>query len=89
MAIKAQLSSLRRRRGFTAIEVSAVATIIAILALILIPIMRGRVDEAKRVAATEDMSGIEKAETLAFADTGHTGLTSAAAAMQAGFRGRG
>lgn len=57
--------------GFTAIEVSAVATIIAILALVLIPIMRGRVEQAKVVAAQEDLFSLEKAELLAFADTGH------------------
>lgn len=60
----------RRREGFTAIEVVAVATIIALLALVLIPILRTRVEEAKIVAAQDDMRSIEIAETLAFADTG-------------------
>jgi general secretion pathway protein G len=60
----------RRASGFTAIEITAVATIIAILALILIPIMRNRVEEAKVVAAKDDMQSIEKAMTLSFADTG-------------------
>jgi prepilin-type N-terminal cleavage/methylation domain-containing protein len=59
------------RRGFTAIEISAVATIIAILALILIPIVRKRVDESKVVAAQDDMIGIEKAELMAYGQTGH------------------
>ena len=57
-------------RGFTAIEVSAVATIIAILALILIPIMRTRVEEARIAAATDDMVGLDKAASMAFAYTG-------------------
>jgi prepilin-type N-terminal cleavage/methylation domain-containing protein len=61
----------RRRRGFTAIELTAVATIITILALILLPIVRNRVDQARVVAAEDDMRTIEIAETLARADTGH------------------
>ncbi|MCL5270366.1 MAG: hypothetical protein M1457_07430 [bacterium] len=64
-------AAFARRAAFTAIEVTAVATIIAILALILIPIIRGRVEEAKVVAAQDDMQGLEKAQTIAFADTGH------------------
>ena len=57
--------------GFTAIEVSAVATIIAILALILIPIVRNRVNEARLVAAQNDMASIEKAQSMAFGFTGN------------------
>lgn len=58
------------RRGFTAIELTAVATIITILALILLPIVRNRVDQARMVAAEDDMRTIEIAEVLARADTG-------------------
>ncbi|MCE5229133.1 prepilin-type N-terminal cleavage/methylation domain-containing protein [bacterium] len=58
-----------RRRGFTAIELSAVATIIAILALILIPIMRKRVEEAKITAAQADMRQIETSQMMIHADT--------------------
>lgn len=61
---------VQSRIGFTAIEVSAVATIIAILALVLIPIVRGRVEEARIVAAQDDMMGIEKAQSIVFATTG-------------------
>jgi len=60
-----------RGAGFTAIEVSAVVTIIAILALILIPIVRTRVEESKKVAAQDDMAGIEKAEEMAYGYTNH------------------
>lgn len=60
----------RSRRGFTAIELTAVATIITILALILLPIIRNRVDQARLVAAEDDMRTIEIAEVLARADTG-------------------
>ncbi len=63
-------NAIYSKRAFTAVEVTAVATIIAMLALILIPILRGRVEEAKITAAMDDMNSIEKAETLAFADTG-------------------
>lgn len=59
------------RRGFTAIELTAVATIITILALILLPIVRNRVDQARVVAAEDDMRTIEIAQVLARADTGH------------------
>ena len=62
--------SVSSRGGFTAIEISAVATIIAILAMILIPIMRSRVEEARVTAAKEDMLGIDKAQSIAFAYTG-------------------
>lgn len=66
-----RLGADRSRMGFTAIEITAVATIIAILALILIPIVRKRVDESKLVAAKEDMTAIAKAEQMAFGFTGH------------------
>jgi prepilin-type N-terminal cleavage/methylation domain-containing protein len=71
MNILSGMRGNRTERGFTAIEVSAVATIIAILALILIPIVRNRVAEARLVAAADDMATIEKAQSLAF---GYTGL---------------
>lgn len=58
------------RRGFTAIELSAVVTIIAILVLILTPIVRNRVEEAKVAAARDDMWTIEKAQMLAYGYTG-------------------
>lgn len=64
------LAVARARRGFTAIELTAVATIITILALILLPIVRKRVDQARLVAAEDDMRTIEIAQVLARADTG-------------------
>lgn len=60
-----------RRLGFSAIEVIAVATIIALLALILVPQVVKRVDEAKIAAAKDDMVAIEKAEQLAYGYTSH------------------
>lgn len=64
------IAATRARRGFTAIELTAVATIITILALILLPIVRKRVDQARLVAAEDDMRTIEIAQVLARADTG-------------------
>lgn len=61
----------QHRRGFTAIELSAVVTIIAILALILITVMRKRVEEAKITAAQADMRQISVSQQLIHADTGH------------------
>lgn len=58
------------RRGFTAIEIAMVATVIAILALIVLPLFRNRVEEAKIAAAKADLASLQKAETLAQADTG-------------------
>lgn len=57
--------------GFTAIEISAVATIIAILALVLIPIMRTQVARSRVVAAQDDLRGIDTGETTAFGYTDH------------------
>lgn len=59
-----------RSLGFTAIELTAVAAIIALLALVLIPIVRKRVDESRFVAAADDMKTIETAQVLANADVG-------------------
>jgi len=60
---------LKRRAGFTAIELAAVASIIAILALILIPIVRNRLEVARETAAIDDMRTIEVAQMMASADT--------------------
>ncbi len=56
-------------RGFTAIEIAMVATVIAILALIVLPLFRNRVEAAKIAAAEADLTSLEKALTLAQADT--------------------
>jgi type II secretory pathway pseudopilin PulG len=48
---------------------SAVASIIALLALILIPILRSQINKSRITAAMDDMAGIEKALLLAFAET--------------------
>lgn len=55
--------------GFTAIEIAMVATVIAILALIILPLFRKRTEQARLVAARDDMLSIAKAQILANADT--------------------
>lgn len=64
------LSVRRSRRGFTAIEIAMVATVIAIFALLVLPLFRNRVEEAKFAAARADLASLMKAEQLAQADTG-------------------
>jgi type II secretory pathway pseudopilin PulG len=58
-------------RGFSAIEVTAVAAIIFVLALVLVPIVNKRVDESKRTAAEEDLLAFEKSEQMAYGYTSH------------------
>ncbi|MCX7718350.1 MAG: type II secretion system protein GspG [Candidatus Sumerlaeaceae bacterium] len=59
------------RRGFTAIEIAMVATVIAIFALLVLPLFRNRVEEAKIAAARADLTSLMKAEQLVKADTGY------------------
>jgi len=47
-----------------------VITVIAILALLLIPLFRDRVEAARRAAAQDEIQTFVKAEQLAYADTG-------------------
>lgn len=56
-------------RGFSAVEVIAVATIIAILALILIPVLTSQVDKSKLAAASDELSSLAKVISLAQAET--------------------
>lgn len=65
-----RLAPRRALGGFTAIEIAMVATVIAIFALLVLPIFRNRVETAKIVAAQADLVSFMKAEQLAQADTG-------------------
>lgn len=58
----------RKTRGFTAVEIAMVASVIAILALIVLPIFRKRAEDARLVAANDDLQGIVKALLLIEAD---------------------
>lgn len=56
--------------GFTAVEIAMVASVIAILALLILPMFRNRSEEAKSVAARDELQSLAKALLLAQADTG-------------------
>ena len=55
---------MRRRSGFTLLEVMVVVFILGLLATIVAPKIMGRTDDARRVKATADMKGIEQALNL-------------------------
>lgn len=57
-----------RNKGFTAVEIAMVATVIAILALLILPIFRQRAEEARSVAAQDELVSIAKATLLVEAD---------------------
>jgi len=48
-----------------------VITVIAILALMILPLFRDRVEAARRAAAQDEIKSLLTAEVLAFADTGY------------------
>ena len=57
-----------RKRGFTAVEIAMVASVIAIIALLILPIFRKRAEEAREVAANDELQSIVKALLLVEAD---------------------
>ena len=61
----------RQEQGFTAVEIAMVATVIAILALLILPLFRTRTEEAKITAARDDMRSLAIAQMAAMADTGY------------------
>ncbi len=65
------LMQFRRRpneKGFTAVEIAMVASIIAILALLILPIFRQRAEEARKVAVQDELQSLTKALLLVEAD---------------------
>ena len=56
------------QRAFTAVEVAMVASVIAILALLILPIFRQRAEEAKVTAANDEIQSLAKALILIEAD---------------------
>ena len=57
-------------RGFTLIEVLVVITILTILAALIVPRIMDRPDQARQVAATNDIRAIESAFNLYRLDNG-------------------
>lgn len=58
------LQNIRRQGGFTLIEVMVVIVILGILAALVVPKVMGRPDEARVVAAKQDIAGIMQALKL-------------------------
>ncbi|MDK2971241.1 MAG: hypothetical protein PWP23_996 [Candidatus Sumerlaeota bacterium] len=62
--------SQRSNAGFTAVEMAMVATVIAIIALLILPIFRQRAEAAREAAVVDELSSLAKAQLLVEADTG-------------------
>jgi len=57
-------------QGFTAVEIAMVATVIAILSLLIIPTFRSRLNEARAAAVQDELQQLAKAQLLVEADIG-------------------
>jgi type II secretory pathway pseudopilin PulG len=62
--------STRPDAGFTAVEMAMVATVIAIIALLVLPIFRQRAEAARQAAVLDELASLAKAILLVEADTG-------------------
>ena len=60
----------RRQRGFTLIEIMVVIAILGILAALIVPKIMSRPDEARRVAAKQDIGTIMQSLKLYRLDNG-------------------
>jgi general secretion pathway protein G len=63
-------SLLRRREGFTLIEIMVVILILGLLAAVVVPKLVGRTEEAKRTQARVQMKNVEQALELFKLDNG-------------------
>ncbi|MCC5875935.1 MAG: type II secretion system protein GspG [Candidatus Sumerlaeia bacterium] len=68
MTLRASRPDTRQKRGFTAVEIAMVASVIAILALLILPIFRQRAEEARIAAAQDELQSLVKALLLVEAD---------------------
>ncbi|WP_347556836.1 type II secretion system major pseudopilin GspG [Robbsia sp. KACC 23696] len=64
------MAGRRRARGFTLIEVMVVIAIIGILATLIVPKIMNRPDQARRVAATQDIATVMQSLKLYRLDNG-------------------
>jgi general secretion pathway protein G len=60
----------KKQRGFTLIEVLVVIVILGVLAALIVPKVMGRTDEARQVAAKQDIGAIAQALKLYRLDNG-------------------
>lgn len=68
---KLQNSSLRKRKGFTLIELIVVIAILAILAAIAIPTFLGTLDRAKDNTDAANKTALQSAAQVALAENGY------------------
>ena len=79
---------MRSRKGFTMIELMVVIIIVGILAAVAVPLMRGKVDQAKWSEAAAAAGAIRSANRTYFAEKGSgiTGDLTVAKASSLGFK---
>ena len=63
-------TAAHRTRGFTLVEIMVVVVILGILAVLIVPRVVGRTDEARTVAAKQDVAAIMQAMKLYRLDNG-------------------
>lgn len=71
LAQKNLKSSTHKQRGFTLIEIMVVVVILGILAALVVPKLLGRADDARIVAAKQDIASIVQALKLYKLDNQH------------------
>lgn len=67
---KSRRKTQRTQRGFTLIEIMVVIAILGILAALIVPKIMSRPDEARRVAAKQDIGAVMQALNLYKLDNG-------------------